>query len=225
MRCALFGKLPSKRDFVALGMERPFLDLWENWLQAGVALSRDSMGATWQEAFLRAPIWRFWIGSRIAGTTTAGALMPSVDKVGRYFPLSLCASAPAGTRIEPPPHDGIEQWLSWAEQFLLRMLDDELTADLSELVATAPVPPIIANEVSTTPMTGGSGMTAHTGDLALLFRSLATEDHETLYGGRSYWWTAGGADHPPKLLVAQGMPGPALFSMMLGAQHNMAQSA
>ena len=56
----------------------------------------------------------------------------------------------------------------------LRMLDDELTADLSELVDSAPVPPVIANEVSATPMTGGSGMTAHAGDLALFFRSLAT---------------------------------------------------
>jgi hypothetical protein len=105
------------------------------------------------------------------------------------------------------------------------MLDDELAADLSELLASAPVPPVITNEVSATPITGGSGLTAHIGDLALFFRSLATEDYETLHGGRSYWWTAGGANHPPKLLVAQGMPGPVLFSIMLGAQHNLAQSA
>ena len=41
--CGMFGKLPSKRDFVAYNMPRPFLDQWEEWLQSAVAASRHEL--------------------------------------------------------------------------------------------------------------------------------------------------------------------------------------
>jgi type VI secretion system protein ImpM len=83
MRCGLFGKLPAKRDFVALQAPRAFLAVWEKWLQAGVSASRAELGADWQALFLRAPIWRFWLGAELAGAPVLGAFMPSVDGVGR----------------------------------------------------------------------------------------------------------------------------------------------
>ena len=59
MVCGMFGKLPSKRDFIAYNMPRPFLDAWETWLQAGVAESKLALNDRWQEMFLGVPIWRF----------------------------------------------------------------------------------------------------------------------------------------------------------------------
>lgn len=223
MRCALFGKLPSKRDFVSLGMERPFLDLWESWLQTGVALSRDTMGELWQDAFLAAPIWRFWLGSRIAGTATAGAVMPSVDRIGRYFPLSVCAAAPQGYRLAPPPDAGLDTWHMEVEQFLLRMLDDELDAELPDLLASLPLPAAAVHEIASPPVLSGQLMTARDGELGNLFSSLIAEDHDLLHAGRSYWWTHGGPSHPPRLIVNQGMPAHALFAEMLGANGNASQ--
>ena len=87
MACSLFGKLPSKRDFVAIRAPRRFLTVWENWVQAGLASSREQLGNGWQEAYLSAPIWRFWLGRHLAGRPVLGALMPSVDGIGRYFPV------------------------------------------------------------------------------------------------------------------------------------------
>ncbi len=43
MPAGFFGKLPSKRDFVASGATRPFLDMWEPWLQG--SLGRLAAGA------------------------------------------------------------------------------------------------------------------------------------------------------------------------------------
>jgi type VI secretion system protein ImpM len=63
MRCGVYGKLPAKRDFVAVAAPREFLGIWEPWLQGGVAASRLKLGAEWQTVFLRAPIWRFWLGA------------------------------------------------------------------------------------------------------------------------------------------------------------------
>ncbi len=44
MPAGFFGKLPSKRDFVASGASRAFLELWEPWLQASLATSRQTLG-------------------------------------------------------------------------------------------------------------------------------------------------------------------------------------
>jgi type VI secretion system protein ImpM len=105
MACGVFGKLPSKRDFVAVRAPRRFLNVWENWVQAGLASSREQLGTGWQEAYLNAPIWRFWLGAEIGGAATVGALMPSVDGIGRYFPLTVFAAAPDGMIIDPPTVD------------------------------------------------------------------------------------------------------------------------
>jgi type VI secretion system protein ImpM len=214
MRCGLFGKMPSKGDFVSYGMERPFLDLWENWLQTGVATSREQLGERWQEVYLHAPIWRFWLGGGIAGSTVAGALMASVDKVGRYFPLSVCAVAPPGFRIAPPPEGGLEQWFSAVEPFLLHMLEDELEDDPATLAAALPPPPLIGDMRSESSVNGRM-LRATDGRLDGFFNAIAAEDHATLFGQRSYWWTHGGATVAPQLMVQAGMAAPGLFAELL----------
>ena len=65
MRCGLFGKLPAKRDFIALFAPRDFLDVWEPWMQSSISASREKLLDGWQQAFLTAPIWRFWLGAEI----------------------------------------------------------------------------------------------------------------------------------------------------------------
>ena len=93
---SLYGKLPTKRDFIAAGVPREFLAVWEPWLQGSVSASRVTLGDRWQAAFLTAPIWRFWLGSDLCGVDVIGAFMPSLDGVGRYFPLTLIACADPG---------------------------------------------------------------------------------------------------------------------------------
>ncbi len=50
MRCGLYGKLPCKRDFVALAAPRAFLSVWVPWLQGGVSASRAQLGDGWRDA-------------------------------------------------------------------------------------------------------------------------------------------------------------------------------
>src|SRR6188768_2817195 len=96
MAWGLFGKLPQKRDFIALGIPHSILHPFETWLQSAVAASRNELGRDWEEHFLVAPIWRFWLGHEIFGQSCTGALMPSVDKVGRFFPLAIINFSEAG---------------------------------------------------------------------------------------------------------------------------------
>ena len=85
MGFGVFGKLPQKRDFVALNLPRAVLEPFETWLQSAVALSRNELGPSWQDIYLVSPIWRFWIGARhIVGALRRRA-DASVDSVGRFF--------------------------------------------------------------------------------------------------------------------------------------------
>ena len=43
MAWGLFGKLPQKRDFVALGIPHAVLHPFETWLQSAVAASRNEL--------------------------------------------------------------------------------------------------------------------------------------------------------------------------------------
>jgi type VI secretion system protein ImpM len=216
MPCGLFGKLPSKRDFVCYNIGRPFLDMWESWLQTGIAASRDTMGDAWQQTFLSAPIWRFWIGAEIAGTTVAGAMMPSVDLVGRYFPLTLCAQVPPGLRIPPPPDEALDNWFLEVERFLLQMLEDVLPEDPDVLVGSLAMPLTLPDQRLALPLSGRVYEMSTDGNLENIFCALAAEDHCKTHGERSYWWTMGGPQHPAQLLVRSGLPDPAEFTLFIG---------
>jgi type VI secretion system protein ImpM len=92
----LFGKLPARGDFVRLGLPGDFVAAWDAWLARVLADSRARMGAAWLPAFLEAPVWRFALAPGLCGARAAcGVWMPSVDRVGRYFPLTLAAMQPA----------------------------------------------------------------------------------------------------------------------------------
>ena len=140
MAFGVFGKLPQKRDFIALNLPRMVLEPFETWLQSAVAASRSELGAAWQELYLVSPIWRFWIGGEIFGVTCAGALIPSVDKVGRFFPLAIlyCADNDAG--IVAPPFDPLDAWYAAIEERLLTVLQDNAEIEVDRLTEGLAVP-------------------------------------------------------------------------------------
>src|SRR5579872_6326200 len=104
MPAGLFGKLPAKRDFVTANVSRRILNVWEPWLQSGLGRSKQMLGQGWTDAYNRAPIWRFWLGSDFCGEATIGAFMPSVDGVGRPFPLAIFAGE-GDISVAPPEID------------------------------------------------------------------------------------------------------------------------
>ena len=218
MPCAMFGKLPSKRDFVSYNMPRPFLDHWEEWLQAAVASSRMMLGSKWQDVFLGVPIWRFWFGSHIYGTAATGALMPSVDGVGRYFPLTVCCFEPEGMRLLPPPNPALDHWLDGVEQFLLGMLEDELRGDPAQLVASLPPAPAALREFVQPAQGRYLSWEAESGGLTSAFTSLDIMNSEYVHATRSFWWTNGGGGHKARLVAVNGrVDGQFLGAMMTGS--------
>lgn len=125
----LFGKLPARGDFVRLGLSGDFVAAWDDWLQDVIAASRARMGADWLPAFLEAPVWRFALAPGVAGAQAAsGVWLPSVDRVGRYFPLTLAAMLPAASPA----------WLDACEEAGRAALDEAAAPE--EVLRRLPLP-------------------------------------------------------------------------------------
>ncbi len=88
-----YGKIPSHGDFLRRGLSPAFIEPWDTWLQQSLLTGRDVLGEGWQDAYFSAPIWRFALPAGVCGPETMmGVLMPSVDRVGRQFPLTLATA-------------------------------------------------------------------------------------------------------------------------------------
>lgn len=83
----LFGKLPAHGDFVSRGLTAAERETMDAWLSAEMAAARAALREHFEQAFDAAPPWRFtW---NTGDGWTAGALAPSIDGVGRRYPVLL----------------------------------------------------------------------------------------------------------------------------------------
>lgn len=134
-----FGKIPALGDFFRFGLSGQFLDPWDIWLQETIISAKATLGEAWQDAYMSAPIWRFSLtAGQMGPSAMIGVLMPSVDRVGRQFPLTLSAKLdddrPALTHLS---HDSTFIEL---ENLALAALDDTMTLDtLKSQLAAVPL--------------------------------------------------------------------------------------
>ncbi|TQF77132.1 type VI secretion system-associated protein TagF [Elioraea sp. Yellowstone] len=133
----LFGKLPDHRDFVRRSLPESFVGPWDEWLSAALAESRARLGAGWLAAFLEAPVWRFALAPGLCGPRgVAGVLAPSVDAVGRHFPITLAALTDA------PPDPCTSAWHDALEAIAIDAVTEGWTAErLAAALTPAGAPP------------------------------------------------------------------------------------
>lgn len=89
-----YGKLPVAGDFVTRRLDGIFVGLWDEWLSAGLDHLRAHNEAGWQSGYLNSPTWCFlltpgFLPAPLDRQVWVGVVMPSVDRVGRYYPLTL----------------------------------------------------------------------------------------------------------------------------------------
>lgn len=86
----IFGKLPAHGDFVQRNLSSGFINIWDEWLQHFVAGTKEQLGENWLDIYLTSPIWRFVFSAGVIDENNwTGIMMPSVDRVGRYYPFSI----------------------------------------------------------------------------------------------------------------------------------------
>ncbi|HRV78866.1 MAG TPA: type VI secretion system-associated protein TagF [Thauera sp.] len=221
-----YGKIASLGDFASRRLPAEFISNWDAWLQRMLPDSRARLGDRWLETYLGSPIWRFLLFPGICGDGLwAGLMMPSVDRVGRYFPLTIASRMPALASTERE-FDALADWLDRLSTAALATLDlrrgvQQFDATLTTLRAPLPAPPRVV-------LAGRIAALLH--DLSPGRFALPSDDElgQTLMGvgaglltqharGGSLWWTpcATGASAP--LLLARGLPDGAQFAAMLNA--------
>ncbi len=135
-----YGKLPSEGDFVTRRLPWEFTSVWDDWLQRGMQASREALAARWLELYLSAPIWRFQVAPGICGPMGwRGLFFASVDRVGRYFPLTLAfpdagATALASLTNEP------EAWLAIEDAALAGLAPTLPIADFDRMMEALSLP-------------------------------------------------------------------------------------
>jgi type VI secretion system protein ImpM len=91
---AWWGKLPARGDFVGRRLPPRWHSDWDDWLQRGIALGAATLdNAALHERLDGFAPWRY-LALPAPGEAWCGILVPSHDRVGRAFPLTLAERLP-----------------------------------------------------------------------------------------------------------------------------------
>jgi type VI secretion system protein ImpM len=230
MDVGLYGKLPTHGDFLRRRVADDFVNAWDPWLQHCMADSRAALGEPWLETYLTSPVWRFALAPHVCGAApVAGLLVPSVDRVGRYFPLTLVWPTPVelGTfEVALRFQRGFER----AERLLLDTLalDQFEFADFDRRVMELAVyfeDPNSEGALRLTQESAASLSRPAGRPRCIPLRNAAALESPALqifsgqldaqHGALGIWWTDGSAAVEPSWLLTQGLPDPAHYSAML----------
>jgi type VI secretion system protein ImpM len=225
-----FGKLPSNGDFLQRRVPQAFLEVWDPWLQECVHASRESLQEAWLAAYLTSPVWRFVLPEAICGSGAyAGILAPSVDRVGRYFPMTIVTQVDVDanpldfamrrgawfdalesllvTALGEPEVD-----LEWFDSQVIEythFLDGELDPSgpgLKDLLQRSQFP--AQAEYWRAPLASANSLQAAVN--AFAYRELSAQLRPA-----SMWWTEGSGASAPAWLSLRGLPAPDRFGAML----------
>lgn len=208
-----FGKIPSHGDFIRFNLPQSFIRAWDDWLQNALLSAREKLGGDWEGLYMSAPIWRFSLPAGMAGPQSiSGVLMPSVDRVGRQYPLTLALTAPAGgTALR---HFGNLALFERLEAIALETLDQDLHR---EALADA----LSALNLETPPSPPGPG-DVYRGAVAPE-AILAASRVEQMFDEVALWTSDIGDDH--RMLLTRTLPDNAQFAALFDPGASLWQGA
>ncbi len=121
-RIGWHGKLPSLGDFATRRLDTVFLDRWDTWISTSLGeLQKDPQ---WLDRYLHCPAWRFLLMPGVIDSRAwCGVLMPSVDRVGRYYPLTF--ALPLEGHLSLQELQPTLEWLGHLEQSAYCAVDNE----------------------------------------------------------------------------------------------------
>ena len=228
MQVGFYGKLPSHGDFLRRRVSDAFVDAWDAWLRECLSASRTALGARWLNVYLTSPAWRFVCAAGACGPAPViGIAAPSVDQVGRYFPLTLVAELPPDVSLLTAASSS--GFFEAAEQLVIETLAtervdfdrfDQGTMSLEHELAAITLPldvtldPAAAAIVTDNPQPWQVPLAAAS-DVRSAFEQLLSLHLEAKYRPLVLLWTDGSGVVEPSCLVLKGLPSPELYPALL----------
>ena len=222
-----FGKLPGYGDFVERNLPQSFIDHWDAWLQQSLASSQQWLGDQWLDYYLTAPIYHFALSPGCVDERCwLGLWIPSVDRVGRYFPLTL---------VQPFEDDiflgamllNNEDWFQELDQIALACINESPTVEaMAEVIQSLQQPQSHPWQISTT----DSSFNAHDQRITSIVASepdrQGTSMMEMLlrqqYNAFSLWCSRSSEYRPSVFFASKCLPNPEAFTAVLQGQWRQA---
>ncbi|RCW75758.1 type VI secretion system-associated protein TagF [Pseudorhodoferax soli] len=205
---AWYGKLSMLGDFAQRRLPQEVAQACDQWLAATMHALPQVLGERWPWAYLEAPLLRFACGPGVLSAHWwFGVLMPSCDKVGRYFPLWVAQSS-----VQPPRHAaglaGLVAWYDALARAAVRTLEDGATVAGFE-----------ADLAAMPPWPAAAGRQPAAAALPEALALLAADALVARLPGCTLWWPATRqAARPVQLQLAQGLPGAETLAQLLLAE-------
>ena len=217
MVAGLFGKLPSKRDFVAVNAPGGF----SRFGSPGYRLASRRRSKCWARIGPTSTI------ARRSGATGSvrifAARRPSASSCRRstaLADLSRSPFSPAKGALPPPELEPNDEWCEAAEAILLDALDPAATLEtVADKIASMPLPalPPRSGDVPGFQELPEGGVVVRGIDRQISQAFLAARrlGYRRAFASQSFWWTIGGEGFPPLALSQVGLPTPIRFVDML----------
>ena len=224
-----FGKLPGYGDFIERYLPRSFVEVWDQWLQRAMAGSRQLLGDHWLDSYLTSPVWRFALSSGcVDGHGWVGVMLPSVDRVGRYFPLTIAMPVSSGVNMSHALYHNAE-WFQRLQEIGLACLHESPTVEaVVEVLDQLPDPVFRPWKVkaahsrslgTSVTLVETSDVKPEQSDVSLTQSLLQSEallrQH---YASYSLWFCAGNDQTPDCMLTSEFLPDPVGYVSMLTGQ-------
>jgi type VI secretion system protein ImpM len=229
MDVGLYGKLPSHGDFLRRRVSDAFMGAWDSWLQQSIAASRAVLGERWLDLYLTSPAWHFACAPGVVGPAVAiGVMVPSVDRVGRYFPLTVVCELGAGlSALEAATET--HGWFATVEHLMVEALAaerldfEEFDAAIAETATALAVPDgarVRVAQGDAQAIMSEANVAWHvpigsSEQLGAVLAQLAYARLATLANPLTLWWTEGSTVVAPTCLAVPGLPHPQRFAAFL----------
>jgi type VI secretion system protein ImpM len=221
-RIGFFGKLPGTGDFLERNFPPALRHVWDEWLQRGLAESQRALGGTWLDTYLTSPIWRFFLSEGVAGASSyAGVLVPSVDRVGRYFPLTVAVEL--STAVMPLKFASTgSAWFESIERVCMdalrhpEMAIDDFLAGLQDTAAELAAADV--HDAGAAPLSSANQwrFALHSAqNVATGLAGPMSVAAQNALRPLTMWWSDGSDRISPSALFVQSLPRPRAFASLL----------
>ena len=218
-----FGKIPLTGDFIHRRMSSVFMNRWDEWLKINILHSQNKLGERWLPIYSQSPMWRFCIAPGVIDDKAyLGVMIPSVDSVGRYFPLTV-AQAVDAKAIPFMLSDTANHWFHSIEDLLLDLLEGyepNLQVFDAKIAALQPkwIDTLASIPAGQTSMNKAFNLHLEVSSASSINHSLSSLMLNNLLEskkGFTFWWNEGSEAYQPNMLFSDKLPAMDQFCALL----------
>lgn len=119
MSTVIFGKLPTEGDYIRLGDDSSLLAFLDGWITSTWAEFVLGADSAWEDRYRVSPLW--WFTAPFEGMFVCGVISPSLDSVGRLFPLIVATRHVANEAAQAMQQ--ASGWLMEVQEAIIQALE------------------------------------------------------------------------------------------------------